>query len=252
MHNAALEAVGLGESWRYQLLPITPELFDETVRALPASGFRGISVTIPHKLAALAVASDASARAAAMGSANTLLFGDDGEIYADNTDGPGMLAALSSVLPGGVSGRRVAVLGAGGTSRSAVWALLDAGAATVKVWNRTALRAAELCAAVGGESVSDPGRLEGSDVIVNCTSVGLHDGDELEQLPVSEQLLGNAAVIVDFVYRPAGTPLGDAARRLGVPLIDGLELLVRQGVEAFTQFTGRPAPAEVMRAAVRG
>jgi shikimate dehydrogenase len=252
MHNAALEAVGLGTSWHYQLLPITPELFDETVRALPASGFRGVNVTIPHKLAALALANDASVRAAAMGSANTLLFGPDGTIHADNTDGPGMLAALSSVLPGGASGRRVAVLGAGGTSRSAVWALLDAGAATVKVWNRTPVRAAELCAEVGGEPITDPADLNGSEIIINCTSVGLHDGDELEQLPVNEALLGSASVIIDFVYKPAGTALGHAAQRLGVPLIDGLELLVRQGVEAFTQFTGQLAPLDVMCAAVRG
>jgi shikimate dehydrogenase len=252
MHNAALAAVGLGESWRYQLLPITEELFTETVRALPASGFRGISVTIPHKPAALDVADSATERAAAMGSANTLIFADDGTIRADNTDGPGMIAALSEALPDGVRGRRVAVLGAGGTARSVVWALLDAGAASVQVWNRTAARATELCAAIGGDPALEARQLAGSDVIINCTAVGLRDGDTLDQLPLSDALLASAAVVVDFVYRPQGTPLGDAAARLGVAFVDGRELLVRQGVEAFTQFTGLAAPVDAMRDAIRG
>ncbi len=264
MQNAALRTVGLGAGWRYQLLPLRPELFTETVPALAVSGFRGINVTIPHKHAALQLADTASDRAAAMGSANTLIFEADGSVRADNTDGPGMIAAMSAVLGRAPAGLRVAVLGAGGTARSAIWALLAAGASSVAVWNRTATRAVELCAAVGGEAVVPTARaaeftaadlaerLAGPDVIVNCTSVGLRESDTLAQLPVHDELLGGARLIVDFVYRRGGTPLQAAAERLGVAYIDGLELLVRQGVEAFTLFTGMPAPVDVMRAAVRG
>ena len=87
MHNAALAAVGF-DDWRYLRLPLPPEWFEETVRALPAAGFRGVNVTIPHKHAALALADDVTVAAQAIGAANTLTF-EDGRIHADNTDAPG-------------------------------------------------------------------------------------------------------------------------------------------------------------------
>src|SRR3954470_11994876 len=90
MHNAAFRALGL--DWRYVKLPVPPELFEETVRALPGSGYRGANVTIPHKLAALALADRSTEAARAIGAANTLSFGDG--IEADNTDAGGFLAAL--------------------------------------------------------------------------------------------------------------------------------------------------------------
>ena len=93
MHNAALAAVGLAR-WRYQLLPAAPELFAELVRALPAASFRGANVTIPHKGAALALATAPTDRARAIGAANTLTFEDGGEIFADNTDAPALVAAM--------------------------------------------------------------------------------------------------------------------------------------------------------------
>jgi shikimate dehydrogenase len=248
MQNAALERVGLGDSWRYQLLPVPPELFDETVRALPPTGFRGVNVTIPHKSAALALSTEASARAAAIGAANTLLFESDARIVADNTDAPALIAALQQRLS--VAGCSALVLGAGGSSRAAVWALLDAGARDVSIWNRTPERAVELAAEVGGLAVVDHADAADADVLINCTSVGLHDGDELEALSLSSDQLLNHRVIVDFVYRPAGTPLTLAAESVGVPTIDGLELLVGQGAIAFELFTGVSAPVDAMRAAV--
>src|ERR1700733_8715861 len=131
MHNAALAAVGLTD-WRYQLLPVPPELFAETVPALPGAGFRGGNVTIPHKQAALDLADEATERATAIGAANTLTF-EAGRIVADNTDAPALIAGL----PFPAAGRSALVLGAGGSARAAVWALLDAGADDVRVWNRT-------------------------------------------------------------------------------------------------------------------
>ena len=95
MHNAALAQVLGLDDWRYQLLPLPPHLFTETVKALPAAGFRGVNVTIPHKEAALALADDATETARAIGAANTLTFEPDGAIHADNTDAPGFLHALN-------------------------------------------------------------------------------------------------------------------------------------------------------------
>src|SRR5437016_621512 len=119
MHNPALEAVGLSD-WRYQLLPVPPDLFAETVRALPEAGFRGANVTIPHKEAALVLADAASSRARAIGAGNTLVFEPGGRITADNTDAP----ALIEALPFRATGRSALVLGAGGSARAAAWALL--------------------------------------------------------------------------------------------------------------------------------
>src|SRR5207247_3671891 len=120
MHNAAFEALGL--DWRYVKLPVPPERFAETVRALPASGYRGVNVTMPHKLAALEIADEASPAARVVGAANTLTFAD-GRITADNTDAAGLIDALGQP-PGG----RALVLGAGGAGRAAAWALREAGA----------------------------------------------------------------------------------------------------------------------------
>ncbi|MBK5231338.1 MAG: shikimate dehydrogenase, partial [Thermoleophilia bacterium] len=130
IHQAAYAALGIVAD--YQLLPLPTPLFAQTVRALPESGFRGINVTIPHKRAALELATSASDAATAIGAANTLTF-EHGKIRADNTDAPGMLAALETEP----RGKTVLVLGAGGTARAVLWALAAAGATTL-VWNRTA------------------------------------------------------------------------------------------------------------------
>lgn len=243
MHNAALRAVGLRD-WRYQLLPVPPELFADTVRALPAAGFLGANVTIPHKHAALALADEASGSARAIGAANTLVFDEAGAVHADNTDAP----ALVGALPFAPYGKTALVLGAGGSARAAVWALLDAGAAEVWVWNRHPERARQLSEEVGGSAVLAP---RPADLLVNCTSVG-RDGRAVsfKQLPVNADELTMYGCVVDFVYGDAETPLVRAASALGKPVVDGLELLVGQGALSFERFTGMTAPVERMRAAV--
>jgi shikimate dehydrogenase len=237
-----LRAAGL-EDWRYQLLPVPPGLFADTVAALPGAGFRGANVTIPHKQAALVLADTATASARAIGAANTLLFGSHGAIDAANTDGPALIEALP-LAPAGIT---ALVLGAGGSARAAVWALLDAGAAEVRVWNRTSARARELCDELGGTPVSS---LEAADVLVNCTAVGLGGTDDpFELLPLAPDQLDEFRCVVDLVYGPGGTQLIRAARRRSIPTVDGLELLVGQGALSFELFTGRSAARAVMRAA---
>jgi shikimate dehydrogenase len=171
MHNAALRALGM-DGWRYQALPVPEELFAETVRALGAVGFAGVNVTIPHKQAALALADRASDAARAIGAANTLTFSPDGAIAAENTDAPGLIAVLEQLvgLPADPS---VLVLGAGGSARAAVWALREAGAREISVWNRTPERAAALARDLGVRAV---GATAPAELLVNCTSVGLIGG----------------------------------------------------------------------------
>jgi shikimate dehydrogenase len=243
MHNAALASVGLAD-WRYQLLPVPPPLFAETVRALPAAGFRGVNVTIPHKQAALALADEATERARAIGAANTLTF-ETGRIFADNTDAPALIAGL----PFPAAGRTALVLGAGGSARAAVWALRDAGAAEVRVWNRTPERAERLCAELGGTPVRAAAP---ADLLVHCTSSGLDASVQMfKSLPVDADDLVGYCCVVDLVYSRTETPLVEAARARSISVLDGLELLVGQGALSFERFTARPAPVEIMRAAAR-
>ncbi len=225
MQRAALRATGL-DGWSYQLLPVPPELFDETVRALPAAGFLGANVTIPHKDAALAVADSATPLARTIGAANTLTFTGDG-IEADNTDAPGLLEAI------GEPPTSALVLGAGGSARAAVHALAGAGCA-VSVLARTPSRAEGLPATVVDRPVE-------AQALVNCTPIGLEDPDALPLDPAGYEL------VVDLVYREGGTALTRAATGR---VVDGLEILVRQGALSFARWTGRQAPLETMREAV--
>jgi shikimate dehydrogenase len=243
MQNAALRAAGLPD-WRYQLLPVAPELFPETVRALRGAGFRGANVTIPHKEAALAVAHDSAQRAREIGAANTLLFTEDGSITAENTDAPGLIAAL----PFSPRGRSALVLGAGGSARAAVWALLDGGAAEVLVWNRTAERAARVCAELGAVAVRD---CPAAELLINCTSSGLDTSDStFKQLPLGADDLLRYRCVVDFVYSERETELVREARARSLEVVDGLELLIAQGALAFELFTGLAAPVHAMRSAL--
>ena len=225
MQRAALRAVGL-DGWAYQLLPVPPELFDETVRGLPAAGFLGANVTIPHKEAALAVADTATPLARTIGAANMLTFTSEG-IEADNTDAPGLLAAIGDPPASAL------VLGAGGSARAAIHALAGAGC-EVSVLARTPSRAAGLPATVVEHPVA-------AQALVNCTPVGLHDPDELPLDPAGYEL------VVDLVYREGGTALTRAATGR---VVDGLEVLVRQGALSFTRWTGHEAPLDAMRTAV--
>ena len=244
MHNAALRAVGL-HGWRYQLLPVPPELFAETVRSLPDAGFRGANVTIPHKQRALALAGVATERARAIGAANCLMFDQTSTIKADNSDAP----AIVRSLPFAPAGHTALVLGAGGSARAAVWALLDARASEVRVWNRTPERAERLCAELGGTPVSEA---EPADLLVHCTSSGLTPSQSMfEQLPIDADAVSRYRGVVDLVYGEGVTELVQAAWARSIPVVDGLAVLVAQGALAFELFTGLPAPIEVMAAAAR-
>jgi shikimate dehydrogenase len=246
MHNAAFRELGL--DWRYVKLPVPPERFAETVRALPASGYRGVNVTIPHKLAALDLADEASDAARAIGAANTLTF-ENGRITADNTDASGLLDALEEPPKG-----TALVLGAGGAARAAAWALKEAGA-QVSVWNRTPERAKELADELQIEAVEQSHE---ADILVNATAVGLDPRTTEEQalreltLPAASCQLP-AAVVIDLVYRADTTPppITTWATRAGAHVIDGLEILVRQGARSFQLWTGREPPLDAMRTAVR-
>lgn len=255
MHTAAFTALGIEGDWSYEAIELSPAGFDEGVARLAGEDFVGANVTIPHKGAALAIADEASDAAAQIGAANTLSF-VDGRILAENTDAGGLIASL----PGPPSGARALVLGAGGAGRAAAWALKRAGAA-VTVHNRTASRALELARDLGVETIDPPGDLplEGFDVLVNTTSVGLstdgmerqNPGSGLKAMRLLADQLCDRLVVVDLVYGATATELTVAARRGGATVVDGLEILVLQGAESFRIWTGLEPPLAAMRSAVR-
>jgi shikimate dehydrogenase len=278
MQNAALEELGLAPEWAYEAIEVSPEDFEERVRAMPGEGFRGANVTIPHKLAALAIADEASDAAEEIGAANTLTF-TEGRIAAENTDATGILDALAPFYAvrmetrqeGGewLAGARALVLGAGGSARAAVWALRRVGA-EVSIWNRTGAKAEALAQALGARSLpltdSENLPLEDFNIVVNATSVGLEgvkrapgrigadpdsDQSDLKALRLDADSLSTTQVVVDLVYGAAETHLAAAARSRGARVVDGLEILVHQGAASLRLWTGLEPPVETMRRAAR-
>jgi shikimate dehydrogenase len=258
MHNAAFEAAGL--DWRYELLPVEPEHFADLVRQLPGRGFAGANVTIPHKLRALELADDPSEVAQAVGAANTLIF-KDGRIAADNTDVGGVLSAIAERAPGAPAGMEALVLGAGGAARAAAYALATAGAGSVGVWNRHPQRAQRLVAELNAaledpilHTVADPGS-DRAPLLVNATSVGMDRGSEAAKSPdfdfkelcLSADEMGDRQIVVDLVYRSGGTWLVRTARDAGLATVDGIDVLVHQGIASFRLWTGREPSLEAMR-----
>ena len=244
MQNAALADLGLASDWSYEAIDIDPEDFAARLRDLPTLGFAGVNVTVPHKEAAFDLADSAGEAAAAIGAANTLVFGAGG-IRAENTDAPGLLDAVGEVK----SGSPALVLGAGGAARAALWALLGAGA-EVSVWNRTRSRAEAMTADLGGRTDPDP-EGAGFELIVNASAAGLGGGEGLADLPLAAADFRPGQTVVDMVYGDGPGSLLAAAGGAGARVVDGLEILVRQGALSLEIWTGRRPSLEVMRAAAR-
>ena len=261
MHNAAFRELGLHD-WRYEAIDVEPARFDEVVRGLAAQGYAGANVTIPHKLRALEAADTASPVARVVGAANTLVF-RDGTVHADNTDAQGFLTALRECAPGAPRGMRALVLGAGGAGRAVAYALVDAGAAAVEVWNRHPERAQELVAHLAGAgkaaglAATTAPRLDQTDVLVNATSVGMVSNDPdpnapggpapIKELPLMADELSDRLIVVDLVYRQERTPLVRAALARDLRCVDGIDVLVHQGAASFRLWTGMNAPLGAMR-----
>jgi shikimate dehydrogenase len=221
MQNAAFAARGL--DWAYVACRVDAAEFEDAVRGLAALGFAGANVTIPHKGSAAEICDDLDDAAERSASVNTLVF-RDGRILGSSTDGE---AVVSAVDP---AGARVLVLGAGGAARAVASELTHAGADDVRLATRR----------------DDDWPPDGADAAILVNATPLRD-----EVPVAPRA-GQA--VVDLAYRADGSPtaLVEAARAAGCdPVVDGLEVLVRQGAASFERWTGIPAPLDVMRAAVR-
>ncbi|MFG1478445.1 shikimate dehydrogenase [Xanthobacter sp. V4C-4] len=219
-------------------------------RSLAARGYAGCNVTLPNKEIAFSVLDEADESAAALGAANTLWL-EDGRLCGANTDGYGFLANLDASAPGW-DGRRdtVVVIGAGGASRAVVHALVGRGFGRVWLANRTLSRAEAVAAPYGGRvhplPLRDVGTVLGeADLVVNCTSLGMKGTDPLD-LDLSPARPD--AVVTDIVYVPLKTPILKAAEARGLRSVDGLGMLLHQGVPGFARWFGvRPQVTAALR-----
>lgn len=242
LHGHWLQKYGVNGTYEHVETP--PETFDQQVRALIADGWRGANVTIPHKEAALAVADDASEIAKAIGAANTLIFRDDGTIFADNTDGYGFIENLRQGAGTLWNAQAPAVvLGAGGAARAVIHSLLDAGASEIRLTNRTAARADDLADRFGPNVKTIPwdsvaSALPGAGLIVNTTSLGMKGAPPLT---IDLSAAPKTAIATDIVYTPLITAFLEAATAQGLKTVDGLGMLLHQARPGFTAWFG-PTP----------
>ncbi|WP_246440949.1 shikimate dehydrogenase [Saccharothrix tamanrassetensis] len=249
LHNAAFEALGL-TSWSYTRIECEADDVEPLVRGLDPS-WAGLSVTMPGKRAALAVASSATPRAVLVGAANTLVPVAGGW-RADCTDVDGVVGALRASC-GFTGGSHAVLLGAGGTATAALVGLASVGVESFSLVVRSAARAAEAeaCAARAGvslrvipwEAAEFADLAASSDVLVSTVPPSATE-------PIAAEL-AEAPCVLDVVYHPWPTPLAYAVEKRGRSLATGLDMLLHQAFGQSEQFTGQPAPRSAMRDALR-
>jgi shikimate dehydrogenase len=252
MHNAAFAAHGIDA--RFELQPIGADEVGPFFDRVRGPDWMGFGVTAPYKQVVMEHLDVVEPGALAIGAVNNGVRRADGSLVGFNTDASGFISAVSS-MGASVAGCEAVVVGAGGAARAVVWALLDAGAASVFVANRSVDRARELAESLSRHgpivagSLDDQALVEalGSAAIaVNATTVGMTSNDvafDVGPLPT-------AALVFDLVYVPPETPLVRAATERGLNVCNGLEMLVRQGEIAFARWTGIEETAGIMREAL--
>ncbi|MEG2455177.1 MAG: shikimate dehydrogenase, partial [Oscillospiraceae bacterium] len=234
----------LGVDAEYLCKPVTAGELPDFLEEVRRGAWQGFNATMPHKVPLLSLLDRLDSSAEEYGAVNTVC-NRDGILYGYNTDGPGFLRALADF---GVSPaqKRVTVLGAGGAAKAVTRALVKGGAASITLCNRTPERSLALAAESSimvtcGFSPSQLARgMEGCDLLVNCTSLGMTGGPgNFETLDFLSHLPPHAAVC-DLIYAPAETPLLSAARAGGHPTMNGLPLLLHQGILSLSHFLGVP------------
>jgi shikimate dehydrogenase len=222
-------------------LAVKPEGLGSALKALPALGFRGCNLTIPHKILALPMMDQIDAASKRIGAINCVTVEEDGSLSGTNNDGYGYIESVRAAHPTWkANAGPIVVLGAGGGSRAILVALADQGAREIHVLNRTDARATELAAALGtpikATAWTDRNRvLSGAAMVVNTTSQGMVGQPALD---IDLDALAKSALVSDIVYIPRETPLLAAARARGNPTVGGLGMLLHQARPAFKGWFG--------------
>jgi shikimate dehydrogenase len=252
LFDAALRAAGIDAA--YDAIDVAPEDLPGGFERLRGAGYRGFNVTLPHKGAAAGWADELDPVASATGAVNCVVLDPDGRALGRNTDGPALLTSLDREGGFHPDGRRVLILGAGGSARAAAHALTEGGAEVLCVARRP-----ELAATIPGVAEARPwaggGRGAAADLLVQCTPLGMEGGPPegaaaLAQTAWAEGL-SEGALVMDLVYVPARTPLLAEAARRGHPILGGAGMLVAQAEAAFLHWFGQVPPVGVMECAAR-
>lgn len=239
LHGHWLRRYGIDGA--YVPMAVQPDKIGQALAALPALGFAGCNLTLPHKETALPHLADIDRPARRIGAVNTIVVRADGTLAGSNTDAFGFLENLKAGAPDWRPGAGPAIMiGAGGAARAVGVALIDAGMPEIRILNRTRARAEALAEQLGGNcrALDWDGRgkaLEGAALLVNTSSLGMTGQPPLD---LALDALPKAAVVNDIVYVPLETPLLAAARRRGHVAVDGLGMLLHQGRPGFRAWFG--------------
>ncbi len=248
IQNAAFQEAGVDGV--YVALRCDPEQMVGFMSGLGRGGGAG-NVTLPHKEKAASILDKPSEAVRRTGACNTF-WGEEGQLCGDNTDVEGFQRALQHFLGGAPTGYRVLLLGAGGAARAALLSLVDDEVQDVLILNRTVERARAVARRIGGDRVrvaEGPSDVDDGefDLVVNTTRLGLGSEDEL---PLDLERLSRAGAVMDLVYGSDATAFVAASKRLGIPAVDGGEMLVHQGAVSFERWWGQTAPIDAMRRAL--
>ncbi len=240
MHNTAFSTLGIKAV--YGLLPVEPKRLEAAIEGLRALGIKGVSVTVPHKERVMKYLDEVDEIAQEIGAVNTIL-NKEGLLRGTNTDWLGAKRALEEVI--GLDGKEAVVVGAGGSARAIVYALVQS-KAKVTIYNRTLSKAEALAEEFGAEArpLEELNQAKGN-ILVQTTSVGLGEDRSL----VPKEILPRFEVVMDLVYVPLETKLLRQAKEAGCKVIHGLKMLVYQGVEQFRLWTGQEPPVNLMEEA---
>ncbi|QDL54012.1 shikimate dehydrogenase [Rhodoferax aquaticus] len=239
----------------YVLLPVQAQRLQQALRALPALGFAGCNLTIPHKVEAMQWVDHLHPMAKRIGAINTIVVEPDGSLTGKNTDGFGYMQSLLDVRPDWqAKAGPIVVLGAGGAARAVIASLIEYGATEIRLLNRTFSKAQELSQEFGipvqaypWESRDDA--LANANLLVNTTNQGMHGEPALD---IALNALPSTALVSDIIYVPIETPLLAAAKVRGNTTINGLGMLLNQARPAFESWFGvRPEITPTLLAKVQ-
>ncbi|OAS13765.1 shikimate dehydrogenase [Paenibacillus oryzisoli] len=252
MLNRAFQEAGINGV--YAAFHVKPEALGEAVRGIRALGYRGVNVTIPHKVDVMNYLDEIDEGAMIVGAVNTIV-NENGKLKGFNTDGIGYVRSLKEETGIELKGKRVLVLGAGGAARGVAYALAKEGASCIYIANRTKERAVELAATISAftetvglgmdelENVAD-----NVEFVLNTTSAGMHPN--VDELPLPLHLLRPHHLVSDLIYNPRITRFLREAEAIGARIHGGLGMFIYQGAYAFEYWTGTPAPVAAMRQVV--
>jgi shikimate dehydrogenase len=265
MHNAALAEMAKHDanfaSWKYFRFDIEPEQLEAALEKFRICGFKGLNLTVPHKVLAFELVNTSGTDARSIGAVNTLTL-DTNVWFGENTDGYGLETGVLEDLRITITGRDIILLGAGGAARGAAAMCIERHCRSVWIANRTARNRDELVQYLLGSSwhlkvpvfgfdpVSLPEKLPKGALVINATSAGLKPDDPLPIDLLALAAHARPAAVYDMIYNPAETELLKKAKSLGLPAANGLSMLIHQGARALEIWSHTTVPVDAMRTAV--